>query len=128
MSFLFLLGVVLAVAGIGYSAKRLMKIFTCKAFAVGRISYLETHANTSRSRTIAESDYYFPVYEYEVDGEQFFVTSEEYSLNRNLFKLGTAGNVRYNPSNPKQAFVNKKLGITNGVILLIFGVVLMALG
>lgn len=128
MSLLFWLGLVFTGVGIYFIAKRLWVFYNCKAFAVGRISYLETHANVGRARTTAaEAEYYFPVYEFEVDGEQFFVTSEEYSFNSGAFKLGTAGKVKYNPSNPKQAVVNRKLGLTNGFIYLIAGMVLMAL-
>lgn len=128
MSFFFIAGILLILAGAGNFIIDFLQRKQCSSHTTGTLIYVDEQADMGINRQMFRTCY-VPVYEYEVNGEVFQIRSEEYSQNSAEFKLGAPADIRYNPSNPKEAIANNhsKHSVV-GYILLGAGVVLFLLG
>lgn len=91
----------------------------CTNQTTGRV--IRINANTSgRANSSTRATYYYPVFQYYVNGEEYTITSSTGSGNPKRFPVGTAIPVYYNPSSPDTAYVKEQSAA------LIVGIVFLA--
>ena len=48
--------------------------------------------------------FYFPIYEFEVNGEKYKIRDTTGHTNQNNFEIGSIVEIKYNPENPEECY------------------------
>lgn len=81
----------------------------CSRKTEGKIvsTYVKTECT---GRGGAYVKYYYPVYEYEVNGRKYIGKPNQYSKYENWYKLGDVAQISYNPGNPEEMTTKRFFG------------------
>lgn len=75
------------------------------------------------------TNYYYPVYEYEVNGRKYFGTTKQCSRDENWYKPGDTSKISYNPDNPEIIVSKNYYGeLLYGGVFALAGIILMIIG
>lgn len=121
LAVLFFFGIVGLFFAIGIGtikgAEKRAKI--CTAETIGTVISVAAHKSREGHDPYREVTYYYPVFEYIVDGETYEV-KPRIGDSQNKYFIGETEPVHYNPTNPKEATVLEKEDFKFGRSMVIF--------
>lgn len=131
---LIIIGVILDLLGVAMLAVVIVQM----NFAANSVSTAAQIVDNKESCRIHNNDFarneeicsYFPIFEYQVDGETYRVQST-FSDTPALYQVGEAVTIRYNPQDHAHAELDSKVSLTENPLLLLFlvgGVFFLILG
>lgn len=125
MTFYAIFGMLLIGIGIYFLSLEVWQ--RCRCSKTCRATIINTY---SRVEYVGRSPvyYYYPVYEYEVNGRKYHGSPKQCSKIENWFQVGDSATIHYNPSNPADMTVKPFMGeIIFGAAFTIAGIIMMVI-
>ncbi len=95
---------------------------TCTSQTTGRVIRVKSSIS-GRSTNGTRATYYYPVFQYYVNGMEYTLTTSTGSGNPKLFPLDSTATVYYDPSSPEKAYVKETgVALIVGVVFLVCAV------
>ena len=110
--------------GIFFIIQDILLRIRCSKTTEGKIVDVYIRTETfGRSYSIIK--YYYPVYEYEVDGYIYYGKPNQYSKLENWFQIGDTKLINYNPYDPSDMTVRKNISsLYAGLVFITAGIML----
>ena len=117
-------GIILITVGLCLLISERYTRLRCSKSVTGKIAYIETRQEAVGRGTLI--NYYYPVYEYELDGQIYHGKPRQYSKYENWYQIGDCATIAYNPRNPEEIVIKKFMGdIIGAYVFLIVGIILL---
>lgn len=117
-------GIVLITVGLCLLISERSTRLRCSKSVTGKIAYIETRQEAVGRGTLI--NYYYPVYEYELDGQIYHGKPRQYSKYENWYQIGDCATIAYNPRNPEEIVIKKFMGdIIGACVFSIVGIILL---
>lgn len=117
-------GIILITVGLCLLISERSTRLRCSKSTTGKISYIETRQEAVGRGTLI--NYYYPVYEYELDGQIYHGKPRQYSKYENWYQIGDCATIAYNPRNPEEIVIKKFMGdIIGACVFSIVGIILL---
>lgn len=127
---IFLLGVMFIILSIYLKDKANRLINNCTASCNGVL--IETSEKMRKYRDedgfTRQEKYYFPIYEFEVDGKKYKVSDTVGNFSHDNIEIGKIVEIKYNPNNPEQCYKKGDIFSKVWLVLLIVGIVCIVEG
>ena len=117
-------GIILITVGLCLLISEYFQRLRCSKSVTGKIAYIETRSEVAGRGVII--NYYYPVYEYEIDGHIYHGRPRQYSKYENWYQIGDTSTLSYNPRNPEEIVVKKFMGeLIGACVFSIVGIILL---
>lgn len=106
-----------------YKLKKL--IVKCTSNCKGILSeiYEESKEHRNKNGRYCEKTYYFPIYEFEVNGKKYKIRDTAGNMYKESFHIGDTVEIKYNPENPNECYKEGDVFSKVWIIFLVIGII-----